>query len=194
MAATSALHALSGVLLALLFTAPSMAASDAVRIGEINPLTGKLAMHGMEIHQGILYAVEEVNSRGGLGGHPVELISRDDQSQPEVAINQTQELLLREKVVGLVGGYVDSMVGPISELAAKQPRSLCRLSQPATGAHPRSEESLLLSGGAIGWNHRPPLSIYRARLAARNVSPFSYAATPGSTEFGGDLLMSGTSG
>jgi branched-chain amino acid transport system substrate-binding protein len=88
-------------------------------IGEINPRSGHLAKHGAEIHQGILYAVEEANSRGGLGGYPLRLISRDDQSKPEVAINQAQNLIHREKVVGLLGGYVDSLVGPISELAAK---------------------------------------------------------------------------
>lgn len=90
-----------------------------ISIGEVDPLTGKLAKHGLEIHEGILYAVEEVNLRGGIKGNPVELISRDDQSLPEVAINQTEELLYRAKVSGLVGGYVDSLVGPISELAAK---------------------------------------------------------------------------
>jgi len=86
----------ASVLLIALSIQSSPAQKAPVRIGEIDPLTGKLAMHGMEIHQGILYAVEELNSRGGLQGHLVELISRDDQSQPEVAINQTQELLYRE--------------------------------------------------------------------------------------------------
>lgn len=93
--------------------------ASTIRIGEIDPLTGKLAKHGLEIHEGILYAVEEANSRGGIKGNQVELISRDDQSLPEVAINQTEELLYRAKVSGLVGGYVDSLVGPVSELAAK---------------------------------------------------------------------------
>ena len=155
-----------------------------VRIGEIDPLTGKLAMHGMEIHQGILYAVEEANSRGGLQGHPVELISRDDQSQPEVAINQTQELLYREKVVGLVGGYVDSLVGPISELAAK------------AGVPYVASASLQQ---ALTQQRKNPYFFRVARLdgivtplcqfIVRNLHPeraaVLYAASPGSTEFGG---------
>jgi branched-chain amino acid transport system substrate-binding protein len=98
---------------------PCPAADDPVRIGEIDPLSGHLAQHGSEIHQGIVMAVEEGNARGGVAGHPVELISRDDQSKPEVALNQAQDLIIREKVVGLVGGYVDSLVGPVSELAAR---------------------------------------------------------------------------
>ena len=99
---------------------PRLALSaEAVKIGEIDPLSGHLAQHGTEIHQGILVAVEEANAQGGVAGHQVQLISRDDQSKPEVALNQAQDLIMREKVVGLVGGYVDSLVGPVSELAAR---------------------------------------------------------------------------
>jgi len=109
------------IILGLLsFSAPAaLFAETAIKIGGINPLSGYLAKHGWEIQQGILYAVEEVNARGGLGGRPVELLSRDDRSSPEVAVNQAQELIYKEKVTGLVGGYVDSLVGPISELAAR---------------------------------------------------------------------------
>ncbi len=90
-----------------------------VRLGAINPLTGKLANHGQEILSGIEYAVEECNQAGGVAGHPVQLLSRDDQSQPETAVNQAQDLIYREKVTALTGGYVDSLVGPISQLALK---------------------------------------------------------------------------
>jgi branched-chain amino acid transport system substrate-binding protein len=108
------------LLLAGLALAPAPARADnIIRLGEINPLTGNLALHGQEIHEGIVMAIDEVNSHGGLEGRKVELISRDDQSRPDVALNQTQDLLYREKVVGLLGGYVDSLVGPISSLAAR---------------------------------------------------------------------------
>jgi branched-chain amino acid transport system substrate-binding protein len=94
-------------------------AAETIKIGEVDPLSGHLAQHGTEIHQGILLAVEEANAKGGVAGRQVELISRDDQSKPVVALNQAQDLIIREKVVGLVGGYVDSLVGPVSELAAR---------------------------------------------------------------------------
>ncbi len=90
-----------------------------MRLGAINPLTGKLANHGQEIQSGIEQAVDEINQAGGLAGRPVQLLSRDDQSQPETAVNQAQDLIYREKVTALTGGYVDSLVGPISQLALK---------------------------------------------------------------------------
>ncbi len=112
-------------LIALLLIAPvfltalPLGAAQEIRLGEINPLSGHLAKHGLEIHQGILYAVEEANAGGGVAGQRVELLSRDDQSKPDVAVNQAQDLIFRGKVTGLVGGYVDSLVGPISQQAAR---------------------------------------------------------------------------
>lgn len=103
----------------VLWSALPLGAAQEIRLGEINPLSGHLAKHGQEIHQGILYAVEEINAQGGVSGHPVKLFSRDDQSKPDVAVNQAQDLIFREKVTGLVGGYVDSLVGPISQQAAR---------------------------------------------------------------------------
>jgi branched-chain amino acid transport system substrate-binding protein len=101
------------------WTALPLRAAQEIRLGEINPLSGHLAKHGLEIHQGILYAVEEANTQGGVAGHPVKLLSRDDQSKPDMAVNQAQDLIFRGKVTGLVGGYVDSLVGPISQQAAR---------------------------------------------------------------------------
>ncbi|MHB8066941.1 MAG: ABC transporter substrate-binding protein [Desulfobaccales bacterium] len=100
-------------------TALPLSAAEPIRLGEIDPLSGHLAKPGREIHQGILYAVQEANAQNGVAGQPVELLSRDDQSKPEVAVNQAQDLIFREKVTGLVGGYVDSLVGPISQQAAR---------------------------------------------------------------------------
>ena len=47
---------------------PTPARGDSIRLGEINPLTGNLALHGLEIHEGIVLAVDEINSQGGLNG------------------------------------------------------------------------------------------------------------------------------
>jgi branched-chain amino acid transport system substrate-binding protein len=160
--------------------------ADAIRIGEVNPLTGKLSKHGLEIHEGILAAVEEVNVRGGIKGSKVELVSRDDQSLPEVAINQAEELLYGVKVVGLVGGYVDALVGPISELAAKH--------------HTPYVASASLQRSLTEGRHNPyffrvsqldgvvkPLCDFVIQMIHPKTAAILYAATPGSTEFGRDV-------
>ncbi|MFP3867132.1 MAG: ABC transporter substrate-binding protein [Desulfobacteraceae bacterium] len=159
---------------------------ELVKLGEINPLSGYLAKHGWEIHQGIQYAVEEVNARGGLAGHRVEVLSRDDRSSPEVAVNQAQDLLYREKVVGLLGGYVDSLVGPISQLAARHrvPYVASASLQRALTQQWRNPYFFRVSklDGII-----EPLSQFISqRLQAKRVA-ILHLATPGSTEFATEI-------
>jgi branched-chain amino acid transport system substrate-binding protein len=60
-----------------------------IKLGEINPLSGRFAKQGLEIHQGVKVAVAEANASGGIGGRLLELVSRDDQSRPDVAISRT---------------------------------------------------------------------------------------------------------
>ena len=163
-----------------------LVSADTISIGEVNPLTGKLAKHGLEIHEGILAAVEEVNARGGIRGHVVELVSRDDQSLPEVAINQTEDLLYREKVVGLVGGYVDALVGPISELAAKH-----RTPYVASASLQRSltegrENPYFFRVSQLDGVVKPLCGFVTEMIHPRSTA-ILYAATPGSTEFGHDV-------
>ena len=90
-----------------------------IKIGEINPLSGRFAKQGIEIHQGIEVAVAEANTAGGIGENQLQLISRDDQSQPDVAISRAEELCSWQNVVAITGGYVDSLVGPIAAIAKK---------------------------------------------------------------------------
>ncbi len=92
-------------------------AADPIVVGEINPRTGVLALQGTAVHQGIVLAVEEANARGGVAGRPVTLLSRDDEGKPERAIAAAEELASRHRALALIGGYVDSLVGPISEVA-----------------------------------------------------------------------------
>ena len=85
-------------------------------LGEINPLTGRLAAHGTALHRGIVLAVEEANA----AGHRISLVTRDDEGRPERAVAAAEELTGRLGVAALVGGYVDTLVGPISEVAERQ--------------------------------------------------------------------------
>ncbi len=95
------------------------AAGEATRLtlGEINPLTGRFAAHGTALHRGIQLAVEEANAGGTLR---VTLATRDDEGTPERAVAAAEELITRLRAAALLGGYVDTLVGPISEVAERQ--------------------------------------------------------------------------
>jgi branched-chain amino acid transport system substrate-binding protein len=91
-----------------------------LRIGEIDSLSGVLAAQGTAVHEGVVYAVSEINSRGGIHGHPVKLLTRDDGGRPDEATNAAYELAVRQRVSALVGGYVDSIVGPVAQVAQRE--------------------------------------------------------------------------
>jgi branched-chain amino acid transport system substrate-binding protein len=88
-----------------------------VTLGEINPLTGRFAAHGTALHRGILFAVEEANASPLLR---VTLATRDDEGRPDRAVAAAEELITRLRAAALVGGYVDTLVGPISEVAERR--------------------------------------------------------------------------
>jgi branched-chain amino acid transport system substrate-binding protein len=112
----------AGALLLALVLALSLAgsvalAAEPIVVGEINALTGALALQGLSVQQGIRLAVEEQNARGGIAGRPITLVSRDDEGRPERALAAAEELTGRHGAVALIGGYVDTLVGPIGEVA-----------------------------------------------------------------------------
>jgi branched-chain amino acid transport system substrate-binding protein len=104
------------LLAASMCIASSPAEGVSLTLGEIDPLTGRLAAHGTALHRGILLAVEEANA----AGNRISLVTRDDEGRPERAVAAAEELTGRVRVAALVGGYVDTLVGPISEVAERQ--------------------------------------------------------------------------
>jgi branched-chain amino acid transport system substrate-binding protein len=162
------------------------ALAEVIRIGEVDPLTGKLAKHGIEIHEGIQAAVEEVNARGGIKGRVVELVSRDDQSLPEVAVNQAEELLYHAKVVGLVGGYVDALVAPISELAARHRTPYVASASLQSGLTQGRQNPYFFRVSRLDGVVKP-LCDFVTKVLHPKRAAILHAATPGSTEFGHEV-------
>jgi len=58
---------------------------DPIKIGVILPVTGPASGIGIEERDGMLMAVDEINSRGGINGRLIELIIVDSESNPEKA-------------------------------------------------------------------------------------------------------------
>jgi branched-chain amino acid transport system substrate-binding protein len=172
------------VLLAFWCYSP-FAVAATIKIGEINPLSGRLAKQGVEIHQGIAVAVAEVNETGGLDGLRVEVISRDDQSQPDVAISRAEELCGWKKVLALTGGYVDSLVGPISEVAKKYEVPYVASASLQKELTQRDNPYFFRVANLQGFV-QPLCGILSESLRPQRLA-LLHAATPGSTEFARDL-------
>ena len=83
--------------------AGSAPAQETIKIGEYASLTGKEAAFGQSSHKGTLLAVEEIDSKGGVLGRQVELITDDNQSKQGESATIVKKLIFREKVVGILG-------------------------------------------------------------------------------------------
>jgi branched-chain amino acid transport system substrate-binding protein len=57
-----------------------------IRIGQIASLTGNYQPLGTEDQKAVALAVEEVNAAGGVLGRQVEVVVKDDQSQPDQSV------------------------------------------------------------------------------------------------------------
>lgn len=68
---------------------------------------------------GVDLAVEEINAKGGVLGRPLEVIFRDDKGQPGEAVRLTQELILRDKVDFLMGGFYSHVGLAISDISKR---------------------------------------------------------------------------
>jgi ABC-type branched-subunit amino acid transport system substrate-binding protein len=92
-------------------TAPTTGPSPSdtpIKIGAPVPLTGYMASDGFNMRDGIILAVEDLNSAGGLVGRPVEAIFFDSKElTSETAVLSADYLITQEKCDVIVTGYFD---------------------------------------------------------------------------------------
>jgi branched-chain amino acid transport system substrate-binding protein len=99
-------------------TADGSGADDTIKIGEYACLTGQTASFGTASHQGAQMAIDDANTKGGILGKKIKLITEDDQSKPGEAATAVRKLISRDHVVALIGEMVSSRsleAGPIAQ-------------------------------------------------------------------------------
>lgn len=89
-----------------IFILTSCSNNTPIKIGFTGGLTGRNAALGVDGRDGAILAVEEINSTGGIQGHPIELLIEDDLGTNEGAI--AADLALIEADVTAVIGHMTS--------------------------------------------------------------------------------------
>lgn len=107
-------------------------AADPIKVGEINSYSS-LPAFTLPYRNGWQLALEEVNKAGGVNGHPLEVISRDDNGKPGDAVTVANELLSRENVSLLMGTFFSHIGLAVSDVA-KQRKVLFVAAEPLTDA------------------------------------------------------------
>ena len=89
-------------------------AADPIKVGAALSLTGRFSDSAKYVAEGYQLWVQEVNARGGINGRPIQLITYDDESNPDTAAVLTERLISRDGVVAILGPYSS----PITDAAA----------------------------------------------------------------------------
>lgn len=111
------LGVLSAAVLALTLASCSKAESNSVKIGGIFPLSGQVAVYGVECKNGVDLAIEEINAAGGINGKPVVLVSEDDEGNPDKTVNAFKKLSTKDGVKVVIGSLTSGCTQAITTLS-----------------------------------------------------------------------------
>ena len=87
----------------------AMAQAGPIKIATLTPLTGAGGPYGPVMVKAVKAVVDEVNAAGGVLGRKIELISEDDQTNPEAGVRAARKLIDVDKV----GAIDDRGVAPV---------------------------------------------------------------------------------
>jgi branched-chain amino acid transport system substrate-binding protein len=78
---------------ALVLAAPLAFGQNTIKIGMITDRVGPAKGYAEPVAEGAVYAVKELNAKGGLLGKQVELLVEDDQGKPDVSATAARKLV-----------------------------------------------------------------------------------------------------
>jgi ABC-type branched-subunit amino acid transport system substrate-binding protein len=114
LAGASALGGSLASLMATPATAAAFKGQRSYKIGFVAPLTGPVAPEGMSMQRGFELGVADLNAAGGIAGHPVEIITQDDQAVPSAAGTIVKKFIQQQKV-DLIFGTITSDEETVAE-------------------------------------------------------------------------------
>jgi branched-chain amino acid transport system substrate-binding protein len=124
-----------------------------IRIGISLPLTGDFTEPGEGVQRGYELWAEIINENGGLLGRDVELIIRDDGSDPNKVVSDYERLISVENVDLVFGPFSSLLVVPASEVAEKYEMLFVQPAGAAPEVFDRGLEYLFYAAPAVADDH-----------------------------------------
>lgn len=137
-----------------------------VQIGISLPLTGDFSEPGKGIQRGYEMWAQHVNADGGLLGQEVELIFRDDASDPNKAVADYEHLISVEEVDLVFGPFSSRLVIPSSEVAERYDMLFVQPAGAAPEVFERGLEYLFYAAPAVADDHYNHLAEWIMSLPA----------------------------
>lgn len=104
----------------IMFAGGAQDSGDTIKIGGIFPLSGPVAVYGVECRNGIQLAIDEINAAGGIDGKMIVLVAEDDEGNPEKSVNAYKKLVTKDKCKIIIGSLTSGCTAAISSLAQAQ--------------------------------------------------------------------------
>lgn len=111
------LIAMSCAAFALLAAGCSKNDGNIVKIGGVAPLSGAVAVYGVECKNGIDLAVEEINAAGGINGKQIQFVCEDDEGAPDKTVNAFKKLTTKDGIKVVIGSLTSGCTQAITTLA-----------------------------------------------------------------------------
>ncbi|MDW8063427.1 MAG: ABC transporter substrate-binding protein [Candidatus Caldarchaeum sp.] len=104
---------------AFLFLSQQSLGVSEVKIGALVPLTGPFAIYGAYTLDGMRFAVDEINARGGVLGAKVVLVEADEKNDAKEAVAIFKRMAEIDRVTAVVG-TISSGIGAVLTAEAEQ--------------------------------------------------------------------------
>ena len=104
------------------------AQGDPIKLATLTPLTGAGGPYGPVMAKAAAAVVEEVNEAGGVLGRRIELVSEDDQTNPEAGVRAARKLIDVDKVSAIMGTWASSVTTAVAPLCWESKTFLCTVS------------------------------------------------------------------
>lgn len=96
------------------FAAPK---AKTIKIGGVAPLSGAVAVYGVECKKGIDLAVEEINAAGGINGQMLEFVCEDDEGDPAKSVSAYKKLVTKDRTKLIIGSLTSGCTIAITSQA-----------------------------------------------------------------------------
>ncbi len=92
------------------------AQAETIRIGTLTPQTGAGGAYGPPMVKAMRAVVDEVNAAGGVLGRKIELISEDDETNPDAGVRAARKLIDVNRVVAVLGTWASAVTTAVAPL------------------------------------------------------------------------------